>query len=77
MSDNDTVDNVELHGNNNHDEKKSSDMLPAENSDVDGNAEDLYVNDVDHHDDNCKNDVVTVFRRENINSVYSAEVRDI
>ena len=40
-------------------------MLPTENSDV------------DHHHDNCKNDVVTVFRQENINSVYSQEVREI
>ena len=36
-------------------------MLPTENSDVDGNAKDPYVNDVDHHHDNCKNDVVTVY----------------
>ena len=46
-------------------------MLPTKNSDVDGNAKDPYVNDIDHHDDNCKNDVVTVFRRENMNSVCS------
>ena len=52
-------------------------MLPTENSDVDGNAKDPYVNDNDHYDDNCKNDVVTVFRRENMNSVYSPQVRDI
>ena len=52
-------------------------MLPTENSDVDGNAKDPYVNDVDHHDDHCKNGVVTVFRRENMNSVYSPEGRDI
>jgi len=51
--------------------------LPTENTDVDGNTKDPYVNGVDHHDDNCKNDVVTVFRRENINPVYSPEVRDI
>lgn len=29
-------------------------MLPTENSDVDGNAKDPYVNDIDHHDDNLK-----------------------
>ena len=52
-------------------------MLPTENSDVDGNAKDPYVNDIDHHDDNCKNDVVTVLRLENMNSVYSPQVRDI
>ena len=52
-------------------------MLPTENSDVDDNAKDPYVNDVDHHDDICKNDVFIGFRRENINSVYSPEVRDI
>ena len=52
-------------------------MLPTDNSDADGNAKDSYVNDVDHYDDNCKNDVVTVFRRENMNSVYGPQVRDI
>ena len=52
-------------------------MPPTENTGVDGNAKDPYVNDVDHHVDSCKNDVVIGFRRENINSVYSPEVRDI
>ena len=33
-------------------------LLPTENSDVVGNAEDPYVNDVDNDDNNCENDVV-------------------
>ena len=50
-------------------------ILATENSDVDGNAKDSYVNDVDNDDDNCENDVVTDFRRENL--AYSPEVRHI
>ena len=46
-------------------------VLPTENGDFDGNAKDPYVNEVGHDDDNCKNDPVTAFRRENINSAYS------
>ena len=57
--------------------KRAVVVLPTENSDVDDNAKDPYVNDVDHLADNCKNDVVTVFRRECINSAYSPEVRHI
>ena len=38
--------------------------LPTENNDVDGNTQDPYVNYVDHHDDNCENDVISGFRRE-------------
>ena len=34
-------------------------ILRTKNSDVDGNAKDPYVNDVDHHAHNSKNDVVT------------------
>ena len=36
-------------------------ILPTENSDFDGNAKDPYVNDVDHDNDNCGNDVVKLF----------------
>ena len=52
-------------------------ILPTENSYADGNSKDMHLNDVDHPDDKCKNDVVTVFRRENIYSVYSPEVKGI
>ena len=50
-------------------------ILPTENSDVDGNAKDPNVNDVDNDDYNCENDVVTEFRRENL--AYSPEVTHI
>ena len=43
------------------------------NIDVDSNAKDPYVNDVNHNDDNCENCVVTGFSRKN----YSPEVRHI
>ena len=43
------------------------------NIDVDSNAKDPYVNDVNHNDDNCENYVVTGFSRQN----YSPEVRHI
>ena len=50
-------------------------MLPTENSDVEGDAKDPYVNDIDLDNDNCENDVATSFRQEN--SAYSPEVSHI
>ena len=51
-------------------------ILPTENSDVNGNTKDPYVNYVDHHDDNCEKDVITVFRREK-NIQHIAQKPDI
>ena len=50
-------------------------ILPTDNSVVDGNAKDPCVNDVDHDDDNCENNVVTGFRQ--VNSAFSPEVRHV
>ena len=48
-------------------------IITMRNIDVDSNAKDPYINDVNHNDDNCENCVVTGFSQEN----YSPEVRHI
>ena len=40
-------------------------IIAMRNSDVDSNAKDAYVIDINHNDDNCENYVVTRFRQEN------------